>query len=59
MTDAYYDDTAHWALIPQHMRGGIERYVMNGVPPGSFLTAVLSNDLKEAFAALTRTTPQP
>jgi hypothetical protein len=50
MTETYYDDTAHWALIPNYMRGAVERYVMDGVPPGSFLTAVLTNDLKEAFA---------
>lgn len=49
MTD-YYDETAAWSLIPGYMRGAVERYVMDGVPPGSFLMAVLTNDLKEAFA---------
>lgn len=37
-------------LIPSHTQGAIERYILNGIPPGSFLTAVLSNDLKEAVA---------
>lgn len=36
--------------IPSHMHGAISRYVQHGTPPGSFLTAVLSNDLREAFA---------
>ena len=36
-------------LIPDHMWGAIERYIVRGIPPGSFLTAVLSNDLKGAF----------
>jgi hypothetical protein len=37
-------------LIPPYMWGGLERYFVNHVPPGSFLTAVLENDLMEAFA---------
>ena len=49
MTD-YYDTRANWSLIPAHMHGAIQRYVMHGVPPGSFLTAVLENNLSEAFA---------
>jgi hypothetical protein len=46
----YYDPSANWSLVPSHMRGAVERYVMHGISPGNFLTAVLSNDLKEAFA---------
>lgn len=46
----YFQDNANWDLIPAYMHGAVERYVMHGVPPGSFLTAVLSNDLREAFA---------
>ena len=49
MTD-YYDETADWSLIPGHMRGAVQRYVMHGMQPGSFLTAVLTNDLSEAFS---------
>jgi hypothetical protein len=37
-------------LIPAHMRGAVIRYLENGIPPGGFLTAVLSNDLMGAFA---------
>jgi len=29
---------------------GIDKYVRDHCPPGSFLTAVLSNDLRESFA---------
>lgn len=34
--------------IPEHMMAAIERYVQHNIRPGGFLTAVLSNDLKEA-----------
>ena len=37
-------------LIPGHMWGAVQRYFLNGIPPGHFLSAVLSNDLIEAFA---------
>lgn len=46
----YYDPMADWDLIPSHMHGAVRRYVMHGIAPGQFLTAVLCNDLKEAFA---------
>lgn len=36
-------------LVPPHMWGGVELYMVNRIPPGSFLTALLSNDLMEAF----------
>lgn len=36
-------------LIPPHMWGAVQRYYLHGIPPGNFLTAVLSNDLMEAF----------
>jgi hypothetical protein len=36
-------------LIPEHMHGGLRRYIENGILPGSFLTAVLTNDLKNAI----------
>lgn len=35
--------------VPTHTQAGINNYVCNGVPTGSFLQAVLSNDLFEAF----------
>jgi hypothetical protein len=34
--------------IPFYMKGAIDRYVRLGIPPGDFLTAVISNDLAEA-----------
>lgn len=37
-------------LVPVHMWGAVERYFLHGYQPGDFLTAVLSNDLMEAFA---------
>jgi hypothetical protein len=37
-------------LVPFHMWGAVERYFVHGVSGGSFLDAVLSNDLMEAFA---------
>jgi len=35
--------------IPGGMAGGLIRYFENRIPPGDFLTAVLENDLMEAF----------
>ena len=37
-----------WDLIPSHCREGLELYLEHGVPVGSFLEAVLCNDLREA-----------
>lgn len=34
--------------IPERMMGGIIRYIEDGIIPGGFLQAVVSNDLKEA-----------
>jgi len=34
--------------IPDHMTGAIGRYIEHGILPGSFLTAVLENNLIEA-----------
>ena len=34
--------------IPAHMMTAIEDYVENGIEPGSFLTAVICNDLRGA-----------
>lgn len=36
-------------MLPEHMQGAMERYIAHGIPPGSFLTAVLENDLFEAI----------
>jgi hypothetical protein len=37
-------------LIPPHMRDSIKLYILHGIPPGSFLTALLSNDFMGAVA---------
>ena len=37
--------------IPDHMRDGIELWIDQGIEPGSFLMAVICNDLKGAFAS--------
>ncbi len=42
--------TLRYDRLPQTLRGGVYRYVEYGVLPGDFLTAVISNDLKEACA---------
>lgn len=34
--------------LPEHMRGGVYRYVERGIHPGDFLGAVLENDLRGA-----------
>jgi len=46
-TNQRWADGLH--LIPEHMVDGLVRYIVQGVPPGSFLTAVLSGDLFEAL----------
>lgn len=35
-------------FLPEHMREGMELYLKHGVEPGSFLKAVLCNNLCEA-----------
>ena len=37
----------HWTIRPD-MMAAIQRYVVDRLPPGDFLTAVICNDLKEA-----------
>jgi len=37
-------------VIPDHMMDGLTRYIESGIPPGHFLSAVLSNDLYEAVS---------
>ena len=36
------------AKVPPHILPPLDRYISQHVPPGHFLTAVLSNDLREA-----------
>lgn len=35
--------------VPEHLREGLARYILRGIPPGSFLRAVLCNDLYGAI----------
>lgn len=37
-------------MIPEHLKKSLDAYVERGRSCGAFLTAVLSNDLMEAFA---------
>lgn len=36
------------AVPNQNMRGAVERYLLQGIPPGGFLSAVLADSLKDA-----------
>jgi hypothetical protein len=42
--------TLRTAGVPEHLHDGLIRYVLHHVAVGHFLTAVLSNDLRESFA---------
>lgn len=35
--------------LPQNLRLGMQRYIEHGIPPGSFLEAVIQNKLIESF----------
>jgi hypothetical protein len=39
-----------WNEIPNHLRGGLARYLVHGIQPGGFMSAVLDNDLIGAFS---------
>lgn len=34
-----------YSLLPAHCQGGMRRYIEEGIAPGDFMLAVLSNDL--------------
>lgn len=36
--------------LPRTLREGVKLYIEQGILPGSFLRAVISNNLKESFA---------
>ena len=40
----------NYDLAPDCIRGPIQRYLESRISPGSFLIAVLSNNLREAFS---------
>jgi hypothetical protein len=44
--DLYF--TGEYADIPKRMQDAMTRYVLEGVQPGHFLTAVITNDLRGA-----------
>lgn len=46
----HFGAQAQWDAIPEYMREPMRLYVESGVPTGSFLEAVLSNDLMGAAA---------
>lgn len=41
-------DPIDYSGLPEGLRGGVERYLIHGVLPGSFLKAIIINDLKGA-----------
>ena len=42
-------DPIKYALAPEQMQHGLKMYLEHGIEPGSFLTAVLKNDLMRAM----------
>lgn len=55
ITRGAYDDFVaemdqHLNLIPGHIRDGVREHCLSGRPNGSFVTAVLSNDLMGAVS---------
>ena len=40
----------NYELIPEHIREAVRRYVEQGVIPGRFLQAVITNDLIDSLA---------
>jgi hypothetical protein len=39
----------NYAMLPVHMRDSARLYIERGIPGGSFMTALFSNDLLGAF----------
>jgi hypothetical protein len=46
MTERYEENLS---ILPHHMRSGMKLWIERGIEPGSFLTAVLCNDLMTAL----------
>jgi len=42
--------TPNYAILPEHMQESMRRYIEEGARPGSFLSAVLENNLVRAFS---------
>lgn len=43
-------DPLKYEILPEHLRGGFQRYVEHGIRPGHFLCAIIENDLVEAYS---------
>ena len=43
------DGFEEYSKIPERMKPGIRRYILDGVIPGHFLSAIVCNDLFDAF----------
>ena len=43
-------DAIKYDGLPEHIRGGMRRYIEEGIIPGSFLQAVIKDLLVESFA---------
>ena len=39
----------NYGVLPLHTQASARSYIEDGLPPGGFLTAVICNDLAEAF----------
>ena len=39
----------NYSKLPAHDQDGMRRYIEDRIAPGGFLTAVITNNLKEAF----------
>lgn len=48
LTEDRLTETMDRYALPDYMAGGVYRYLLYRIEPGNFLTAVLSNDLREA-----------
>jgi hypothetical protein len=46
----HFIDAIARSSVPEHLRGGLVRYMSDGILPGGFLQAVLCNNLMEAAA---------
>ena len=46
MSEFNYIDVS---ALPEHMQGAVRRYLNDGIMPGDFLTAALSNDLVHSY----------
>jgi len=42
-------DHINYYILPEHCRGGMRRYIEDGVIPGDFLQAVIRNNLVDAL----------